>query len=172
MDNVYVIGAGVVGVSCALNLIEKGFDVTLIERNESVLETSFGNAGVIARSSAYLINNKNLVSSLKKYVFNKHPAVRMSYPYLLKNIKWASCFLYNSLQETSEKNIKSLDSIIRVALSEHTKWLTASGQMHRLRDTGWLKIYRSPDGAQAAHYEQTIYKQLGIEFELLPTLQQ
>ena len=89
MSNVYVIGAGIVGVSCALNLLEKGFKVTLIEKEDRVKETSFGNAGVIARSSAYIINNKNLIPSLKKYVFNKHPAVRMSYSYLMKNIGWS-----------------------------------------------------------------------------------
>ncbi|MGO3346731.1 MAG: FAD-dependent oxidoreductase, partial [Marinomonas sp.] len=89
MSNIYVVGAGIVGVSCALNLQEKGFKVTLIDKTNGVKETSFGNAGVITRSSAYLINNKNLIPSLKNYIFNKHPAVRLSYPYLMKNLSWA-----------------------------------------------------------------------------------
>ncbi|MBJ7536574.1 NAD(P)/FAD-dependent oxidoreductase [Marinomonas transparens] len=169
MSNVYVIGAGIVGVSCALNLLEKGFNVTLIEKEDGVKETSFGNAGVITRSSAYLINNKNLIPSLKKYVFNKHSAVRIKYSYLLKNLPWSSQFLYQSLEKKSEKNIESLNSIIEVSLDEHKKWLKKSGNMHRLRENGWLKLFHSKSGTQSTNYEQSIYKQYGINFELLDT---
>lgn len=167
MSNIYVVGAGIVGVSCALNLQEKGFKVTLIDKTNGVKETSFGNAGVITRSSAYLINNKNLIPSLKNYIFNKHPAVRLSYPYLMKNLSWASQFLAQSLEKKSEKNIDSLDSMIRVSLDEHKKWLTKSDQLVRLRSNGWLKLFRSTDGAKVTRYEQAIYRRLGIDFELL-----
>ena len=40
-----VLGAGVVGVCCALSLQTRGFDVTLIDRREPGSETSYGNAG-------------------------------------------------------------------------------------------------------------------------------
>jgi D-amino-acid dehydrogenase len=171
MINVYVVGAGIVGVSCALNLLEKGFKVTLIEKEDKVKETSFGNAGVIARSSAYLINNKNLLPSLRKYIFNKHPAVRIKHSYLLKNFSWSSHFLYQSLEKNSEKNINSLDSIIKVSLDEHKKWLSKSENMHRLRENGWLKLFHSKNGVQSTGYEQSIYQQYGIDFELLTAKQ-
>ncbi|MCZ2721488.1 FAD-dependent oxidoreductase [Marinomonas sp. 15G1-11] len=108
MINVYVIGAGIVGVSCALNLLEKGFKVTLIDKENSVKETSFGNAGVITRSSAYLINNKNLIPNLKKYIFNKNPAVKLNHLYLIKNINWSSQFLYQSLEKNQKETLAIL----------------------------------------------------------------
>ncbi|OYX58320.1 MAG: hypothetical protein B7Y93_01840 [Micrococcales bacterium 32-70-13] len=46
-----VLGAGMVGVSCALSLQKRGFAVTLIDRREPGRETSYGNAGVLSRSS-------------------------------------------------------------------------------------------------------------------------
>ncbi len=52
-----VLGAGMVGVSCALSLQKRGFDVTLIDRREPGQETSYGNAGVLARSSIVPLNN-------------------------------------------------------------------------------------------------------------------
>lgn len=167
MSNVYVIGAGIVGVSCALNLLEKGFKVTLIEKENDVKETSFGNAGVITRSSAYLINNKNLIPSLKNYLFNTHPAVRLNYPYLMKNSIWSAKFLYQSLKNKSEKNIASLNSIIEVSLDEHKKWLMKANQMSRLREGGWLKLFHSKEGARSTTYEQSIYRQFGIEFDII-----
>ncbi len=167
MSNIYVIGAGIVGVSCALNLLEKGFNVILIKKESKVKETSFGNAGVITRSSAYLINNKNLIPNLRKYLWNTHPAVRISYSYLIKNLNWSVRFLYQSLEKQSEKNIFNLDSLIRVSLDEHKKWLAEAGQLSRLREDGWLKLYQSSNGVSSTLYEQEVYRKLGINFDIL-----
>ena len=167
MVNVYVVGSGMVGVSCALNLLEKGFAVTLVDRSSEVKETSFGNAGVIARSSAFLMNNKNLIPNLRKYVFNKSLAVRLDYGYLMKNANWASRFLFQSLESRSEKNIQSLNSLITHALPEHKKWLEKSGQMGRLKEAGWLKLFRTEEGVNGTAYEQSIYRQLGVDVEVI-----
>ncbi|MBU1293956.1 MAG: FAD-dependent oxidoreductase, partial [Gammaproteobacteria bacterium] len=46
---VCVLGAGVVGLTSAYYLAKKGFEVTVIDRQEGVaLETSFANAGQIS----------------------------------------------------------------------------------------------------------------------------
>ena len=46
---VAVIGAGIVGVTSAYELVAQGVDVTVYERRASVAaETSFANAGVVA----------------------------------------------------------------------------------------------------------------------------
>ncbi|MBM6550829.1 NAD(P)/FAD-dependent oxidoreductase [Marinomonas ostreistagni] len=171
MVSVYVVGAGIVGVSCALNLLEKGYKVTLIDRSSEVKETSFGNAGVIARSSAFLINNRNLIPSLHKYAFNKSLGVRLDYRYLLKNAGWAAQFLYQSLEVNSDKNIRALNRLIKPALAEHKKWLAQAGQLHRLQEGGWLKLFRSPNGLNSTGYEQSIYKQLGIAYQELDEAQ-
>ncbi|KAG0780941.1 hypothetical protein G6F22_009815 [Rhizopus arrhizus] len=49
--HVIVLGAGIVGVCCALELQRRGLTVTLVDRQEPGMETSLGNAGVLARSS-------------------------------------------------------------------------------------------------------------------------
>ncbi|MAE26854.1 MAG: hypothetical protein CMI64_14420, partial [Pedosphaera sp.] len=47
-NEVIVVGAGIVGVCCALQLAERGLSVTVIDRKPPCEETSFGNAGVIS----------------------------------------------------------------------------------------------------------------------------
>ena len=45
-----VLGAGVIGISTAYELSNRGFDVTVIERNNLPgMETSFANAGTAAK---------------------------------------------------------------------------------------------------------------------------
>ena len=58
--SVAVLGAGMVGVASALALQKKGFRVTLLDRLAPGEETSYGNAGVIARSSLMPFNNPGL----------------------------------------------------------------------------------------------------------------
>ncbi|HIN60903.1 MAG TPA: FAD-binding oxidoreductase, partial [Gammaproteobacteria bacterium] len=48
-DPIVVIGAGMVGVSCALHLQRTGCRVILIERNTPGSGTTYGNACTIAR---------------------------------------------------------------------------------------------------------------------------
>jgi len=49
--DVIVLGAGIIGVSTALHLQERGRTVLLVDRGEPGAETSHGNAGLIERSS-------------------------------------------------------------------------------------------------------------------------
>jgi len=42
-----VLGAGSVGISTAIHLQQRGFEVTLIDKQLPATATSFGNAGVI-----------------------------------------------------------------------------------------------------------------------------
>ena len=42
-----VLGAGVVGVSAAIHLAERGLSVALVDRGGPGEETSYGNAGII-----------------------------------------------------------------------------------------------------------------------------
>ena len=47
MSEILVLGAGMVGVTTALALQERGHDVMIVDRNAPGRETSYGNAGLI-----------------------------------------------------------------------------------------------------------------------------
>ena len=49
--DILVLGAGMVGVSTAWHLLQRGHRVTLVDRNAPGRETSFGNAGIIQREA-------------------------------------------------------------------------------------------------------------------------
>lgn len=49
--DVIVLGGGIVGVSCALHLQDRGRRVALVDRRAPGEETSFGNAGLIERAA-------------------------------------------------------------------------------------------------------------------------
>ena len=50
---VLVVGAGVIGLACALRLAREGHRVTLVDRGAPGRGTSFGNAGHIATEQVF-----------------------------------------------------------------------------------------------------------------------
>lgn len=167
MQKVSVIGGGMVGVSCALYLQQKGYQVTLIEKNDFGLETSFGNAGVISRGSIIPLNNPKLWSSLPKYLTNRHPAVRYNPLYLLRHLPWLAQFLTKATDKSCLKAVAALDSLIAPSLAEHKKLLQASGISHRLRENGWLKLYRQQSSFDNGVYERQLLSQHDVAFQCL-----
>lgn len=49
MDDVLILGAGIVGIATGIHLLKRGRSVTLIDKSQPGRETSFGNAGIIQR---------------------------------------------------------------------------------------------------------------------------
>ena len=78
--SVAVLGAGMVGVATALALQKKGFQVTLLDSRAPGEETSYGNAGVIARSSLMPFNNPSLFGNLPTLLKNQSASFRYRPP--------------------------------------------------------------------------------------------
>jgi D-amino-acid dehydrogenase len=66
---VLVIGGGLMGITSAWYLAERGFDVTVLERREgSALETSFANGGLVTPSQSDPWNAPGTLRQLLKYL--------------------------------------------------------------------------------------------------------
>ena len=69
MKNILIIGSGIVGICTGIELIRRGYSVTLMDPNQPGSQTSYGNAGVISDSSLMVINNPQLRKSLFQLIF-------------------------------------------------------------------------------------------------------
>ncbi len=75
--DVLVLGAGMVGVSAALHLQQRGRDVILVDRHELAgEETSFGNAGLIECASVFPYMFPRDFGEILRYALNGSPQVR------------------------------------------------------------------------------------------------
>lgn len=142
-NDVIVLGAGIVGVCCALELQRRGMTVTLVDRQAPGMETSMGNAGVLARSSLMPFNHPGLWGQLPRLLKNDTVQFRYRWPYLASNLGWAARFLMSARPSVFQETARALDGLIRLSAPEHLKLLDESGARHRLRDTGWIFLYRT-----------------------------
>ena len=88
-----VIGAGIVGVSCALHLRGDGHDVTLIDPRAPGTSTSFGNAGGIGTGAVVPNSTPALWRDIPRMLFDRDSAVRVSWRYLPRLAPWLIRFL-------------------------------------------------------------------------------
>lgn len=165
--SVVVLGAGMVGVSCALALQKRGLEVTLVDRREPGRETSYGNAGVISRSSILPLNNPGLWKNLPKYLGNRHAAVRYRWSHLLANPGWILGFLGEARASRLAPRVAALEGLIAPSLPLHKRLMAEAGIAWRLRDNGFLELWRSEAGAAVAEARRIWLEDHGVRTAML-----
>lgn len=161
-NHVVVLGAGIVGVCCALELQRRGMSVTLVDRQAPGMETSMGNAGVLARSSLMPFNHPGLWGQLPRLLKNDTVQFRYRWPYLASNLGWAARFLMSARPSVFQETARALDGLIRLSAPEHLKLLDESGARHRLRDTGWIFLYRTAAAWHAGALARRTFAQYDV----------
>jgi len=164
--DVVVLGAGIVGVSAAFSVRQRGMSVVLVDRREPGSETSYGNAGVLSSGSISPLNNPSLWSALPKYLTNQHAALRWNIGWAARNPDWVLRFLANARESRLRSRATALHGLIGASLKLHREWIVKAGAAQRIRETGWLKAWRS-DAVASARLEQALLAEYGIESQLL-----
>ena len=164
--DVVVLGAGIVGVSAAYAARQRGLSVALVDRREPGSETSYGNAGILSSGSIFPLNQPSLFGSLPKYLSNRHAALRWDIGWALKNPTWIARFLASGRASQTRPRALALHGLIKASLKLHRQWIVDAGAANRIRETGWLKAWRS-DNLAAAKADQAALTEYGIKSELL-----
>ncbi len=166
-NTVAVIGGGIVGVACALELQRRGARVVLIDRSEPGRETSYGNAGVMARSSLMPFNNPSLWRALPRLIQNRSAQFRYDPLFLARNAGWAIAFLARARRSVFEETATALDALIRLSGREHRRLLAEAGALHRLRENGWIFAWRSASGYDGNRLSRESFGRFDVATETL-----
>jgi D-amino-acid dehydrogenase len=164
--DVIVLGAGIVGVSAAYAARQCGMSVVLVDRREPGSETSYGNAGILSSGSISPLNNPSLWNALPKYLSNRHAALRWNPAWAIRNAGWVIRFLANATEANTRPRAAALHGLIGASLKLHREWIVKANAAQRIRETGWLKAWRS-DAIESARAEQALLTEFGIKSELL-----
>jgi D-amino-acid dehydrogenase len=164
--DVVVLGAGIVGVSAAIAAQQRDLSVMLVDRREPGSETSYGNAGILSSGSILPLNKPSLWSALPAYLTNRHAALRWDPMWTIRNIDWVARFLANATESRVRPRATALHGLIGASLKLHREWIVKADAAQRIRETGWLKVWRS-EAIEAAKQEQAFLAEYGIASELL-----
>ena len=95
-SDVLVLGAGIVGLTLALKLQERGRSVLLLDRGQAGGGTSFGNAGLIERSSVFPYAFPRNWRTLLDYARQRLPHAHYHVNALLPLLPWLARYWFQS----------------------------------------------------------------------------
>jgi D-amino-acid dehydrogenase len=123
--HVTVIGAGIVGMSCAVQLQSQGLEVTVIDRLAPGEATSHGNAGIFAECGCIPVATPGFLWQLPKLLIDPQGPLSLPLSYLPKMAKWGTSFALN----TRVKNFEHISQALAVLLKDTTKLHLAQAQL-------------------------------------------
>jgi D-amino-acid dehydrogenase len=166
-QHVVVLGAGMVGIACALSLRQRGLAVTVLDPLGPGASTSHGNAGVLARSSLIPFNHPGLWAQLPRLLQGKNPGFRYNVRWTLEQWRWGLSFLTHARSTAFAETTAALDGLIRYSGDLHRQWMSQAGVAHRRRDNGWLFLYRSEAGFDAGAAGRGTLERFGVATQVL-----
>jgi D-amino-acid dehydrogenase len=142
-QDVIVLGAGIVGVSVALHLQQRGWQVTLVDRRAPGEATSFGNAGLIEASSVVPYAFPRDLGTVLRFAMNRSTALRYDLRSLPAYAPWLARFWWESAPARLAAAARDMLPLIRNSVAEHEALIARAGLADLVRPTGWLEAYRS-----------------------------
>lgn len=149
-NTIAVIGAGVVGLSTALWLQRTGAKVTLIDRDEPGLGTSFGNAGLFADYGRLPIASLTQLRKIPGMLLDKKSPLSMQPRYATKLMPYGWHFVKACTPDNYRRGRDALTGLQTIAPAADDVLLGETGAADLVRHTGCLALFSTRDGFNAA----------------------
>lgn len=159
-----MIGAGIVGCSCALWLQKKGFKVTLIDPEDPGSGTSSGNACTIATYGCVPVNSPDLFKRLPSLLFSKDSPLSLDPGYALSHPGWMFEFLLNCREHKVERIIRLLARLLAKTWEGLDPLLDMADARDLLKQNGFMHVYRNQREFDMAKPANQARRKHGNEF--------
>ena len=165
---ILILGSGVIGVTTAYELVNAGHDVTVIDRKpEPALETSYGNAGLIAPGHSYAWTTPKLPKNLFKSLYEKQRAFRFTFQWDLAMWRWGLQFIR---QCSNKKMVENTHRKHRLSIYSQKllhQLVDETGIHYHQNREGLIYIFRSAESFREGREKLGILQPLMHNLQLL-----
>lgn len=162
-----VIGAGVVGLTIALELVDQGREVVLVDPGQPGMGASYGNAGTIAGYATSPVGTPDVLRSLPSLLFSKTSPLAIRHRALPSLAPWLLRFLWQSLPARADRNARSLAALLSDAAGRWDDLALRVQGAGVLQRRGCLYLYETPEAFTRAWAELDRRRALGVEVDLV-----
>ena len=162
MRRIAVIGAGITGITTAYSLMERGFEVTVFDRNRyAAMETSFANGGQLSASNAETWNRWSTVFKGIKWMFEPGAPLLVNPKPSWHKYSWMAEFMANipGYEKNTIQTVK-----LAIAAREHLKGhAEKEGFEFACENRGILHVYDDPKEFEHARNVNKLLAKGGLE---------
>ena len=161
---VLVLGAGIIGTSTAWHLLERGHDVTVVDRQpDAALETSFGNAAQISVSYCEPWANRDAPAKLLKWMFrNDAPLLFRPQPDW-QQWRWGLQFLAQCNDAAFERNVQQLVALGAYSHAALKDVVRATGIRYHRLERGIAHYFTDEKSFDAAAGAARLMQKYGVQ---------
>jgi D-amino-acid dehydrogenase len=171
--DVIVLGAGMVGVSVALHLQQRGRDVVLVDRRGAGEETSYGNTGLIQREAVYPYTFPREFAAILSYALNRRSDAAYHLRALPRLAPWLFHYWQNAAPERIEHSAQALAPLMARCVDEHDALIAEAGDEARalVQNQGWIRCLKSETRLSEAIADARRLDRYGVEYTVLTPAQ-
>ena len=166
-SSIGVIGAGIQGVCISLCLIKKGFEVTLIDREDPGKESaSYGNAGHFSPYASVPINRPDILLDVPAMLLSSTGPLALKWNYVPKMIPWFIKFIKNCSKKNMLHTTKYMHQILDLALPAYDELFEDISVSELVESKGIIYFWTNKD-LKSRELEINMRKELGVKQQLL-----
>jgi D-amino-acid dehydrogenase len=163
-----VLGAGMVGVSTAVHLAQRGLSVALVDRQAPGNETSYGNAGLIQHEGVYPYAFPRDARTLLRYAANDSLDVRYHPNAMPRLLPFLARYWHHSRADRHAAIARAYATLIAHCVDEHAALAQASGAQRLIREGGWIRAFRTAPAFERARQEAARWRdEFRVSFDVL-----
>lgn len=144
-----VVGAGIIGVACALQLARQGRHVLVVDPQDPGMGASYGNAGHLATEQVFPIADLSILKRLPGMLLDPMGPLRLDWKYLPRALPWFLRLLLNLRPASYQRTVAGIRTLNEGSLGAWQRLLHSIGRPTLLRKDGSLLVYEQADSRPA-----------------------
>lgn len=138
-----VLGAGIIGVSTALQLARRGKSVVLVDRRGPGEETSYGNAGLIQREGVVPYGFPQQFGLILRYALNNRIDAHFHWRAIPSVTSFLAKYWWHSNLSRHQLIAKAYAPLIEHSISTHNELIEEAGAQDLIAKDGWTEVFRT-----------------------------
>jgi len=162
-----IVGAGIQGISNALYLQKKGFNVTIFDRDEpGSPAASYGNAGHFSPYASVPINRPDVLTDVPAMLLSSTGPLALKWNYVPKMIPWFLQFIRNCTTKRMMYTAKNMHQILDLALPAYDELFDEIELGGLVEKKGILYIWND-QSLKSRELEIKVRNELGVDQQLV-----
>lgn len=166
-QQIIVIGAGVVGISIALQLARQGHNVQVLDRKGVAAEASQGNAGAFAFTDVMPLAAPGIMRKAPKWLLDPLGPLSVPPQYAVQIAPWMLRFWRASWQDRYAASLSAQAALMYLAQTALERQIESTGGESLIRRDGQMQLFEGEKQFNDSLEGWELRRQHGIRFDLL-----
>ena len=165
--DILVIGAGIIGVTCALALQSEGLRVRLLDRSGIAAEASRGNAGAFAFTDIEPLATPGILRKAPRWLIDPLGPLSLPIGYALKMAPWLLRFWRSSWRDRFEAATRAQSALMHLSQSALDALIEDTDAEDLFQRDGQMQLYAGAAQFEASRPGWELKQRHGIDVRLL-----